>query len=116
MAEQTKLPHARPLALLPHVPGAVQTLGRLSLPTHEGAPQPVPLAQYAQAREPSHWPLVPQVLCACAAHSLSGSELTSMAPHTPSAPRPFFSALHASHVPAHAVSQQKPSTQLPDKH
>ena len=38
-------------------------------------------------------------------------------PHVPSSvPLCFSAPVHASHVPAHDVSQQTPSTQLPDAH
>ena len=109
-------PHDVPFAPTVHVFGAVHALGRLSFPTHTGAPQLVPIAQYAHARCPSHDPVVPHVLDAWSAHSSSGSVPDTMAPHTPSAPPPFFAALHASHAPVHAVSQQYPSTQCPPVH
>ena len=37
-------------------------------------------------------------------------------PHSPSAPVPFLTLLHAMQVEPHAVSQQKLSTQLPLEH
>ena len=46
-------------------------------------------------------------------HSLSGSVPPAMLPHVPSAPLPFLAAVHAWHVPVHAVLQQTPSAQLP---
>ena len=79
-------------------------------------PHSVPTAQYAHAPDPSHEPFLPHVVFDSCGHSLSGSVLAPIAPHTPSVPPPFFAALHATHVPAHAVSQQKPSTQLPVAH
>jgi hypothetical protein len=39
-----------------------------------------------------------------------------MSPHVPSAPLPFFAAVQAWQGPAHAVSQQKASTQNPSAH
>ena len=36
--------------------------------------------------------------------------------HVPSAPLPFFAVVHASHAPAHALSQQTPSAQKPVAH
>ena len=53
-------------------------------------------------------------LHAWGAHSLSGSAPSAMVPHAPSAPLPFFTAEHAWHAPAHAASQQTPSTQKPE--
>jgi hypothetical protein len=41
---------------------------------------------------------------------------TGRLPQTPSAPAPFFAAVHAEHTPVHAVSQQTPSTQKPLAH
>jgi hypothetical protein len=41
--------------------------------------------------------------------------LPAIGAHVPSVP-PVLLALHASHVPEHAVSQQTPSTQLPLPH
>jgi len=45
-----------------------------------------------------------------------GSVSYLMLPHVPFEPDPFFAAEHATHVSAHAVSQQTLSTQLPDAH
>jgi hypothetical protein len=39
-----------------------------------------------------------------------------MGPHVPSAPDPFFAAVHAWHGPSHAALQHTPSTQLPLVH
>jgi hypothetical protein len=39
-----------------------------------------------------------------------------MKPHVPLAPLPFFAVLQALHDSVQAVSQQNPSTQLPDAH
>lgn len=49
-------------------------------------------------------------------HSLSGLPYRTMGLHVPSAPCPFFAAVHAIHVPVHALSQQTPSTQNPLAH
>jgi hypothetical protein len=64
-----------------------------------------------------HIPDVPQVEEACAAHSFCGSVLEEMGAQTPFGELPPLSALlHAMHAPVQAVSQQKPSTQLPLVH
>jgi hypothetical protein len=47
--------------------------------------------------------------------SPSGSVPLGTLLHTPLVP-PVLAALHAWHVPSHALSQQKPSTQLPLMH
>ena len=112
----TYVPHDAPLADSAHAFGPAHDRGRLSFPTHDADPHVVPTAQYAHARCPSHVPVVPHVDAPCAAHSSSGSCPDTIGPHTPSAPAPFFPALHASHAPAHAVSQHTPSTQLPFAH
>lgn len=62
-----------------------------------------PVASSAHAPAPLH-AMAPK-------HSLSGSVETAMFPHVPSAPEPFFTALHAWHVPVQAVVQHTPSTQ-----
>lgn len=49
-------------------------------------------------------------------HSSSGSVLMAMLPHAPSAPLPFFAAVHAWHVPVQGPLQHTPSTQLPVTH
>ena len=105
-----------PLPVTWQVFGPMHARGRLSFPTHAGAPHDVPAGQYAHVRLPSHDPVVPQLLAGWSAQSPSGSVPDATAPHTPSAPPPFFAALHASHAPAHAVSQHTPSTQLPLVH
>jgi hypothetical protein len=50
------------------------------------------------------------------AHSWSGSLPSTMLPHVPSAPAPFFAAEHAWQLVLHAVLQHTPSTQFPDEH
>ena len=109
-------PHDVPLADSVQLFAAEHVRGRLSFPTHDGVPHDVPTGHVAHARFPSHWPVSPHVDAGCPAHSESGSVPEATAPQTPSAPVPFFDAEHASHAPAHAVSQQKPSTQLPLAH
>lgn len=85
-------------------------------PLHAPPAQTVPATCFRQAPAPSHEPSVPHVVSACAAHSLSGSAAAAMFPHTPSAPVPFFAALHARQVPPQAESQHTPSTQFPLAH
>jgi hypothetical protein len=79
-------------------------------------PHSVPGAQSLHAPLPSQLPLSWQVGAAAAAHSLSGSVSALTEPHTPSAPAPFFTALHAWHWPLQGESQQNPSAQLPLAH
>src|SRR5262245_45206125 len=83
---------------------------------HDAATQTVPAAHRRHAPVPSQEPSLPHVDCACVAHSLSGSAPFAMAPHVPSAPAPFFAAVHATQTPPQPVSQQTPSTQLPLVH
>ena len=59
---------------------------------------------------------MPQVDWAVAAHSLSGSVPAMMGPQVPSAPLPFFAAVHAVQIAAQAEPQQTPSAQKPDVH
>lgn len=63
-----------------------------------------------QAPAPLQKPSVAQLL-ATGVQSLPGSVPAATLPHTPSAPEPFFAALHAWHAPAQAVLQHTPSTQ-----
>lgn len=51
-----------------------------------------------------------------ALHSASGSVASAMGPHVPSVPLPFLVARQDSHVPAHALSQQTPSTHANGAH
>jgi hypothetical protein len=55
----------------------------------------------------AHWPSM---------HSLSGSRLSPMFPHVPSAPPPFFNDEHAWQRPVQALLQHTPSMQLPLTH
>jgi hypothetical protein len=48
-------------------------------------------------------------------HSLSGSVPETILPHCPLTPPPFFAAEQARHVSVHALPQQTPSVQYPDK-
>ena len=92
-----------PLPLQNEGPIAVTPL-QLPLPhpvlaTAFGAHAPLPLQNPGASQSP----------CG-SGHSLSGSLPATMLPHTPSTPVPLIVALHAMHAPAHAVSQQTPST------
>jgi hypothetical protein len=80
-------------------------------------PHLVPLAYSLQAADtPLHTPLLPQELAPSSAHSFCGSRSPTIRPQTPLAPAPFSAAVHASQVPAQAVSQQTASTQAPLVH
>jgi hypothetical protein len=57
-----------------------------------------------------HVPLVPHVVAACVAHSLSGSVATVTPLQVPLA-APVFAALHAWQSPPQADPQQNPSVQ-----
>ena len=70
------------------------------------------MAKRAHVRLPLQTPVVPHVLGACAAHSLSVSRPEGMGSQKPS--RPLW--LHFSHSPEHALSQQTPSVQNPEAH
>ena len=48
-------------------------------------------------------------------HSPCGSVRTATLPQVPSAPEPFAAALHAWQMPLHAVAQQTPSAQKPER-
>jgi len=61
-------------------------------------------------------PKVPHVDGGCHGHEPPGSVFAAAKPHVPSAPEPFCAAVHAVHVPVHALSQHTPSTQKPDWH
>jgi hypothetical protein len=99
-----------------HVPVPLHACVLTTVPWQVGLPQAVPDAHSSQAPAPLHAPSVPQVDGACMAHSLSGSVPAVMAPQVPSAPLPFFAAVHAWQRPVQAVLQQTPSTQEPDWH
>ena len=84
-------------------------------PEHDAAAHTLPAGQsrHAPAR---HVPSVPQVDAAFAAQRPRGSAVPSVTvPQAPSAP-PVSAAEQAWQAPAHAVPQQKPSTQKPLAH
>ncbi len=83
---------------------------------HVVAPQATPAAYCLQAWLPSQSPFFLHVVAPSSAHSPSGSVSTLIAAQMPFAPEPFLVTEQASHVPAQALSQQKPSTQLPLVH
>ena len=99
-----------------HPPAWSHALVCSSVPRHVGPPHEVPAAYLRHAPAPSHSPSPPQVAGASGTQSSSGSVPFAIAPHAPSLPDPFFAALHASQVPAHADSQQTPSAQKPERH
>jgi hypothetical protein len=66
-----------------------------------------------QPKLPSHFPLVPQVDAAWTAHRARGSGLSAATGvHLPG----VDASAQLRHAPAHALSQQTPSTQKPDRH
>jgi hypothetical protein len=75
----------------------------------------VPDAYLRQAPIPSQVPSLPQVATASITHSLSGSVPTETGRHRPSG-SPVRDAAQAAQRPAHADSQQTPSTQKADEH
>ena len=98
-----------------HFPAPLQTERSVAKsPVHEPGAQGKLSGFFApHAPAPSQRPVPSQGIC-CVAHSLSGSVAAAMLPHTPSLPLPFFAAVHATHEPPQAVSQQTPSMQLDD--
>jgi hypothetical protein len=85
-------------------------------PLHDAAAQTVPAVYFAHAPFPSQDPSVPHVDAVCMVQLLSGSVPTTTLPHVPSVPAPLCAAVHAVHVPEHAVLQQTPSAQKPLVH
>ena len=84
---------------------------------HVLVPQLVPLGYSLQADEmPLHTPFFPHPVDPSSGHSFCGSRLPMMSPQVPSVPSPFNTAVQASQIPAHAVLQHTPSTQLPLAH
>jgi len=81
-------------------------------PPQAAAAHTVDAGYSAQLRLPEQIPVVPQVLAACAAHSLSGSVPATTAAHVPRLP----AWLHFSQVPLHTPAQHTPSVQNPDEH
>jgi hypothetical protein len=122
--------HAVPLA---HVKGAHDWVGgevvlHVPLPLHVRALVSVlalqdpgmhtlPAGQSWQAPAPLQAPVVPQVELAIAGHWLAGNGAVpaSTLPQVPSEP-PVSAAVHAWHVPVHAVLQQTPLAQKPLPH
>ncbi len=105
----------------PHTYGA-QTVAwgaQLPAPSHVGAVttpfvqlgarHSTPAACLRHARAPSQTPSVPHVNGGSVGHSASGSVPATTGAHTPSA-APVTTPAHASQGPAHALSQQTPST------
>jgi hypothetical protein len=120
-----ELPHTLPEhAYTPHerVPPSTQVPAPLQVSVsdaieaaQDAALQTVPLGQSRHVPAPLQLPSVPQLDAALGAHSLCGSLPAGIDPHVPFDP-PVSAALHALHVPLHALLQQKPSTQLPLVH
>src|SRR3569833_1091789 len=81
----------------------------------EQVPHAVPAAQSAQAPDPSHDPVVPQVDDAVAAHWLRGSLPGANTVQVPSAQAPI-AAVHARQSPVQALSQQTPWAQTLLRH
>ncbi len=79
-------------------------------------PQGVPGGCSEQAPVAEHVPTRWQLEARSAGQSSSGSVPARMSPHVPLLPDPFFTALQVWQLPAHAVSQQNPSTQKPLEH
>jgi hypothetical protein len=105
------------LAPATQVPFPSHKLAEVCTPAvHDCAAHTAPAAYFAHAPFPSHVPFVPHDAAPASTHSPSGLVFAAIAPHTPSAPLPFFTAVHATHVPPHATSQQTPSAQNPDEH
>jgi hypothetical protein len=98
---------------VPHAPDPSHPAALVATPlVQEGALHVVLAPGYAHAVRPLPSQLPPHVvpLPAHAARVPTGAPVA--APHVPIDP----ATLHASHCPAHAPSQQTPSTQLPDEH
>ena len=98
-----------------HTPAPLHDCPLCVPPLHVVDPHAVPAAYCAHAPEPLHVPFVPQLALPWFAQSLSGLVPVATFRHLPSAApltAPCLLLLHAMHVPAHAVSQQYPSTQF----
>jgi hypothetical protein len=98
------------------MPLQVSAFSSVLPPLHDAATQTVPLAYFWQEPAPLHTPVSPQLMEPWSLHSFSGSVFVATLPHTPSAPDPFVAAVQALQIPAHRLSQQTPSTQLPLVH
>jgi hypothetical protein len=111
-----------PKGTLEHVPTAPMTLQAEHVAVH------VELQQTPSTQNPlTHSPLAAQVLPISPLHALDplhdpglhsfcGSDPFTIGPHVPFVPCPLRAAVHAWHVPPHAVLQQTPSTQKLLKH
>ena len=97
-------------------PAPLQVLAGVNVvPLHIAAAQTVPATHRRQAPPPSQKPSRPQLDGRSAVHSLSGSVPPTTGRHSPSACA-VLAFEHAEQLPAHADSQQMPSTQLPLVH
>lgn len=76
----------------------------------EDAVHVVPLGKFVGAMQ------APDPLQSLFTHSLSGSVLVMIGPQVPSAPWPFFAAVHAKQGSLHELEQHTPSTQNPEAH
>lgn len=99
-----------------HLPAPSQLpRGVLIPPEHETVPQLMPSGWKRHAPPVPQVPSNPHVLLVSRVHSASGSVPVVTSRQYPSA-TPVFAREHATQVPVHALSQQNPSTQLPDWH
>ena len=95
------------------VPAPSQVRGGVAFPALQVPPaQVVPAGQSAQAPAPLHIPVMPQLVASLPAHSLSGSVPITIGAQVPSATL-VLACEQAMQLPAHAWSQQRPSTQFP---
>jgi hypothetical protein len=96
-----------------HVPLPLHVLEFVWTPAaHVDAVHGVPDVYSSQVRDPLHWPSVPHVDMALAAHSLAGSDPEAIGSQKPS--RPAW--LQLSHVPLQRDAQHTPSVQKPAAH
>lgn len=98
-----------------HVPLPLQRPCVSDAPEQLGLPQNVPAPCIRQAPTPSHMPSLPQEFVESTPHSESGSVPATIGRHRPLL-APVFAVTHARHVPPQALSQQTPSTQMPETH
>src|SRR5437764_39816 len=113
-AAQTYGEQSTPLVAT-HVPVPLQRRPLALLPLHVVAPHATVCGALARhAPLPSHLPSPLQLAGkpGSGVQAARGFVLATTLPHAPSAPWPFSAAEQATHAPAHAVSQQTPSTQL----
>jgi hypothetical protein len=114
-----QLTYGEQLIIMPaaQLPVPLHVLAVVSEPLPQvAAAQGVPAVYFAHAPFPSQDPSVPHVAADCMVQLLSGSVPTTTLPQVPSVPAPLCAAVHAVHVPAHAVLQQTPSAQKPLVH